>query len=33
MEAQVQNNVKNQTNKPVNKENKRKKRICTELNH
>ena len=29
MEAQVENNVK----KKINKEQKRKKRICTELNH
>ena len=34
MEAQVENNVKkNTTNKQINKENKRKKRICAELNH
>ena len=33
MEAQVENNVKKQTNKPINKENNLKKRICTELNH
>ena len=31
MEAQVENNVK--TNKQINKEKKRKKRICEELNH
>ena len=30
MEAQVENNVKN---KQINKEKKRKKRICAELNH
>ena len=33
MEAQVENNVKKKTNKQINKENKTKKRIWTELNH
>ena len=33
MEAQVENNKKKQTNKQINKEKKRKKRICAELNH
>ena len=34
MEAQVENNVKTkQTKKQRNKEKKRKKRICAELNH
>ena len=34
MEAQVENNVKKkQTNKQLNKEKKRKKLICAELNH
>ena len=34
MEAQVENNVKKkQTNKQINIEKKRKKRICAELNH
>ena len=32
MQAQVENNVK-KTNKQIKKENKTKKRICTELNH
>ena len=31
MEAQVENNVKNK--QTIKKENKTKKRICTELNH
>ena len=32
METQVENNVK-KTNKQIDKEKKRKKRICAELNH
>ena len=32
MEAQVENNVK-KTNKQINIEKKREKRICAELNH
>ena len=33
MEAQVENNLKKKKNKQINKEKKRKKRICAELNH